>query len=105
MYSLSQALFSHWASFNVFSIEPLNLTYYLLILFLVYRLTKTIFERRAAVLALTVVALWPSFLMHTTQLLRDPLLIVAQGSGNQFVSQRLAGISLATSFESTRAND
>ena len=77
LYSLSQALFSHWTSFNVLSIEPLNLAYYLFILFLVYRLTETVFDRRAAVLALTVVALWPSFLMHTTQLLRDPLLITA----------------------------
>lgn len=75
LYSLSHALFSHWTSFNVLSIEPLNLAYYLFILFLVYRLTEIIFERRAAVLALTVVALWPSFLIHTTQLLRDPLLI------------------------------
>ena len=75
LYSLSHALFSHWTSFNVLSIEPLNLAYYLFVLFLVYQLTEIVFERRAAVLALTVVALWPSFLMHTTQLLRDPLLI------------------------------
>jgi 4-amino-4-deoxy-L-arabinose transferase-like glycosyltransferase len=77
LYSLSTALFTHWTSFNVLSIEPLNLAYYLFILFLVYRLTEIVFERRAAVLAVTVVALWPSFLMHTTQLLRDPLLITA----------------------------
>ncbi len=77
LYSLSQALFSHWTGFNVLTIEPLNLAYYLFILFLVYRLTETIFDRRAAALAMTVVALWPSFLMHTTQLLRDPLLITA----------------------------
>jgi 4-amino-4-deoxy-L-arabinose transferase-like glycosyltransferase len=75
LYSLSHVLFSHWTSFNVLSIEPLNLAYYLFILFLVYRLTETIFDRRAAVLALAVVALWPSFLVHTTQLLRDPLFI------------------------------
>jgi hypothetical protein len=75
LYSLSHALFSHWTSFSVLSIEPLNLTYYLFILFLVYRLTETVFNRRAAVLAVAVVALWPSFLMHTTQLLHDPLLI------------------------------
>ena len=77
LYSLSHALFSHWTSFSVLSIEPLNLTYYLFTLFLVYRLTETIFDRRAAVLAMAIVSLCPSFLMHTTQLLRDPLLITA----------------------------
>lgn len=75
LYALSHALFSPWTSFSVLSIEPLNLAYYPFILFLIYRLTETIFDRRAAVLAVAVVALWPSFLMHTTQLLRDPLLI------------------------------
>ena len=62
LYSLSHALFSHWTSFNVLSIEPLNLAYYLFILFLVYRLTEIIFDQRAAALAVTVVNHFNGFL-------------------------------------------
>lgn len=64
-------------AFSVVAIEPLNLIYYLSILLLVYRLGETVFCARSGILAAAVVALWPSFLLHTTQLLRDPLLICA----------------------------
>src|SRR5260370_3610389 len=76
-YSISHAVFSHWTSPNILTIEPFNLVYYLAILFLVYKLTEMVFDRPTAMLATIIVALWPSFLLHTTQLLRDPLLIVA----------------------------
>lgn len=76
-YSLSHFIFSRWAEPNVLTIEPLNLFYYLAILALVFKLAETLFDRRAGTLAMTVMALWPSFLLHTTQFLRDPLLISA----------------------------
>jgi 4-amino-4-deoxy-L-arabinose transferase-like glycosyltransferase len=76
-YGLSHFLFGRWFEPNVLTIEPANLIYYLAILALVYKLGKTIFDRRAGIMAMAVAALWPSFLVHTTQLLRDPLLIVA----------------------------
>jgi len=60
----------------VLTIEPLNLIYYLAILILVFKLGVATFTYRAGVIAATIVALWPSFLLHTTQLLRDPLLIL-----------------------------
>ena len=77
LYSLSFAVLHPLFGFTMLSVEPLNLLYYLLILVLVYKLCAEVFERRAALLAATVIALWPSFLLHTTQLLRDPLFIVA----------------------------
>jgi hypothetical protein len=76
LYSLPLAAVSHWTDFNVLTIEPLNLVYYLAILTLVFKLGKEVFDYRAALMAATIVALWPSFLLHTTQLLRDPLLLV-----------------------------
>ena len=77
LYSLPLAAVSHWTGFSVLAIEPLNLLYYLAILTLVFGLGKEIFDYRAGLLAATIVAVWPSLLLHTTQLMRDPLLIVA----------------------------
>src|SRR6266849_4100596 len=75
IYSLSQVLLSRWIGFNILSIEPINLLYYLAILAMVYKLAEGVFDRRAALLTATIVALWPTLLLHTTQPLRDPLLI------------------------------
>ena len=77
LYSLPLFAFYRWVGFNILTIEPLNLIYYLAILVLIFKLGETIFDYRAGLLAATVVGLWPSFLLHTTQLLRDPLLIAA----------------------------
>ncbi len=77
LYALPVAAVSRWMGFSVLAIEPLNLVYYLAILTLVFRLGKEIFDYRAGLLAAGIVAVWPSLLLHTTQLLRDPLLIVA----------------------------
>ena len=68
---------SRWFSFNILTIEPLNLIYYLAILILVFKLGEAVFDYRAGLIAAGIVALWPSFLLHTTQLLRDPLLVLA----------------------------
>lgn len=77
LYSLPLAIFYPGTGFNILAIEPLNLIYYLAILVLVFKLGELVFDYRAALLAAAIVALWPSFLIHTTQLLRDPLLICA----------------------------
>jgi hypothetical protein len=77
LYSLPLAIVSPWTSFNILIIEPLNLFYYLAILFFVFKITQAIFDFRTGIIAAAIVALWPSFLLHSTQLLRDPLLILA----------------------------
>ena len=77
LYSLPLAPISGWVNFNVLTIEPLNLFFYLAIVILVFKLGEAIFGYKAGLIAATVVALWPSLLLHTTQLLRDPLLILA----------------------------
>jgi hypothetical protein len=77
LYSLPHAIVSSRSDFNILTIEPLNLTYYLLLILLTYNLGQTLFNRHGGLLAASIVALWPSLLLHTTQLLRDPLLMVA----------------------------
>ena len=77
LYSLCFAALGRVFGFTVLGAEPLNLACYLATLVLVYRLATETFDARAGLLAAALVALWPSFLLHTTQLLKDPLFIVA----------------------------
>jgi len=72
-YSVCFALFG---GSNIVSAEPLNVLYYLLILVLVFELGREAFGRRAGLLAAAAVGLWPSLLLHTTQLLRDQLFLI-----------------------------
>lgn len=76
-YSLPLVPFPHWKTFSILAIEPVNLLYYLAILAMVFKIGERVFDYRSGLIAATVVALWPSLLLHTTQILRDPLLIVA----------------------------
>ncbi|HEX8775525.1 MAG TPA: hypothetical protein VF735_18290 [Pyrinomonadaceae bacterium] len=76
LYSLSFAVLSPLCGFTMLGVEPLNLFYYLSILILIFKLGEETFDRMTAMAATFIVALWPSFLLHTTQLLRDPLFIV-----------------------------
>ena len=76
LYSLSFALLGNILGYNILAAEPLNLLYYLGILTLVFWLGSTVFSRRAGLMAAVIVGLWPSFLVHTTQLIRDPLSIL-----------------------------
>jgi len=76
-YSLVGAPLQRWARVSVATLEPLNLIYYLLLLILVFKLGQEVFDRRAGLLAATIVGLWPSLLLHTTQIVKDPLLILA----------------------------
>jgi len=63
--------------YNILAVEPLNLVFYLAILVLVYLLGRQIFDSSTGFCAAAIVALWPSFLLHSTQLIRDSLAIVA----------------------------
>jgi len=75
LYSICFASFGALLGFNILSAEPLNLFYYLGILVLVYTLGCEIFGWRSALIASMLVALWPTFVLHTTQFLKDPLFI------------------------------
>jgi len=77
LYSLPVAALNGGTHIDILTIEPLNLIYYLAILVLVFELGEVIFSYRTSLMAAAAVAVWPSFLLHTTQLLRDPLLITA----------------------------
>lgn len=73
LYSIGFAVIGGFLGFNILSAEPLNLFCYLGILIFVYKVGNEIFDSRAALIGSGMVALWPSFLLHTTQLLKDPL--------------------------------
>lgn len=75
LHSLSFATFGSVLGHNVLGAEPLNLFYYLAILSCIYFIGREVFNVRTAFVAATIVALWPSFLFHSTQLIRDPLSI------------------------------
>jgi len=75
LYSVSFAVFGRMVGHNILAAEPFNLFYYLAILSCIYVLGREIFNARAGLLAAAIVAMWPSFLLHSTQLLRDPLSI------------------------------
>lgn len=76
LYSICFASFGAILGFNILSAEPFNLFCYLGILLLAYKLGNEMFDPRAALMASGMVALWPTFLLHTTQLLKDPLFIL-----------------------------
>lgn len=77
LYSLSFALFGPVFGPSVLSAEPLNLIYYLATLLLVFALGREAFGPREGLLAAWMAAaLLPSYLLHTTQLLKDPLFVV-----------------------------
>lgn len=75
LYSVSFAVFGKLVGHNILAAEPLNLFYYLSILVCVYVLGREVFNTQTGFIAGTIVALWPSFLFNTTQLMRDPLSI------------------------------
>lgn len=77
LYSISFALTSWLVGANVLAAEPFNLSYFVLMLASGFLLAREIFDHRIALAATGMVALWPSLLLHTTQLLRDALFIPA----------------------------
>jgi hypothetical protein len=97
-YSLCFATFGLVFGASVLSVEPLNGLCYLIILILVFHLAREFADWRVASGAAAAVALWPSFVLHTTQLLKDPLFIAAM-LAFVFVNVRL----LSTKFSWRRA--
>ena len=71
------ALLSPVFGYSTLSAEPYNLVCYLAIVALVFALGREVGGHRTGVLAAAVVALWPTFLLHTVQLLKDPFFITA----------------------------
>ena len=76
LYSICFALFAPLTGNNILAIEPINLLCYLGILVFVYKIAADTFNPRAALIAAALVALWPTLMLHTTQLLKDPIFIV-----------------------------
>ena len=77
LYSLSYAAFSPLFGRTILSVEPLNLLYYVATLLLVFALGREAYGPKAGLVAATMYLLMlPSFLLHTTQLLKDPLFVV-----------------------------
>ena len=75
LHSLSFAIFGKLLGHNILAAEPLNLFYYLAILICVYFIGREVFNAQTGFIAASIVALWPSFLFYSTQLIRDPLSI------------------------------
>jgi 4-amino-4-deoxy-L-arabinose transferase-like glycosyltransferase len=76
LYSIPFAIIGRVVGHNVLAAESLNLFYYLGTLTVVYLLGREIFNERAGLLAAGIVGVWPTFLLHSTQLIRDPLAIL-----------------------------
>ena len=75
--AVSFTLLNPLFGYSTLSAEPYNVICYLAIIALVFAFGSELGGRRAGVLAAVVVALWPTFLLHTLQLLKDPLFITA----------------------------
>jgi hypothetical protein len=73
--SLQFALLGPLTGYGTLSAEPFNLTCYLAVVGLALLLGREVGGRRAGQLAAGAIALWPTFLLHTLQLLKDPLFI------------------------------
>src|SRR5688572_16361467 len=118
LYSLLFATIGRVVGHNILAAEPLNLVYYLGILCCVYFLGREIFNARAGMLAAIIVAVWPSFLLHSTQMIRDSfailcllallltltLLVRRQFSWRAGLATGVAGAALVTLFWVLRGN-
>ena len=82
---------------TVLSAEPVNSFFYLAVLILVFQLGQELFNRRTGYVVAAAVAVWPSFVLHTTQLLRDPMFIAGM------LAFTLAAVRLLTRSFSWRA--
>lgn len=76
LHSLAFATFGKVLGHNILAVEPFNLLYYLGILSCIYFLGREIFNAQTGLLAAFIVGLWPSFLIYSTQLMRDSLAIL-----------------------------
>jgi len=69
--SLLFALFGN----STLAVEPLNLVCYLAVVGLVFAIGREVGGDRVGLAAAVIIALWPTFVLHTTQFLKDPLFI------------------------------
>jgi 4-amino-4-deoxy-L-arabinose transferase-like glycosyltransferase len=118
VYAAAFATFGKLLGHNILAAEPVNLFYYLAILSCVYVLGSEIFNCRTGLLAATIVGAWPSFLLHSTQLIRDPLailcflalmivlvlLLTREFEWRRAIGVGIAGALLVTLFWLTRGN-
>jgi hypothetical protein len=77
LYSFAFVFPGSIVGYNTLAAEPLNLIYFLAVLTLVYLLGQEIFDSTTGFRAAVVIAVWPSFVLHSAQLIRDSLAIVA----------------------------
>ena len=117
-HSLSFMIFGWLFGYNILSAEPLNLFYYLAILSCIYLLGRELFDAQTGLLAAVIVGVWPTFLLHSTQLIRDPLsilcllalmLVLTMVLGREFAWRNavligVAGAILVTLFWLARGN-
>jgi hypothetical protein len=73
--SIQFALLGPLFGYGTLSAEPFNLICYIAVLGLTLALGREVGGGRAGLFAAVVVALWPTYLLHTMQLLKDPLFI------------------------------
>lgn len=76
LHSVSFMMFGWLLGYNILGAEPLNLFYFLGILTCIYFLGRELFDAQTGLLAAAIVGVWPTFLLHSTQLIRDPLSIL-----------------------------
>ncbi len=62
---------------GILAAEPLNLLCYLAIVVLTFAIGRETCDQRAGLVAAVVVGVWPTLVLHTTQLLKDPPFIAA----------------------------
>jgi hypothetical protein len=76
LHSLSFMIFGSVLGYNILGAEPLNLFYFLAILSCIYFLGRELFDAQTGLCAAAIICVWPTFLLHSTQLIRDPLSIL-----------------------------
>ena len=76
LYSLLFATAGRLLGHNILAAEPLNLIYYLGILVCVYLLGAELFNAHTGLVAAIITGAWPSFLVVSTQFLRDSLSVL-----------------------------
>jgi len=74
LYTLCYMIFAR-LGLSTLVYEPLNALLFIAILFFVFNLGRITFDAKTGLVAAAIVALWPSFLVTTTQPLKDPLFI------------------------------
>src|ERR1041384_7384199 len=118
LHSVSFMMFGWLSVYNILGAEPLNLFYFLAILSCIYFLGRELFDAQTGLLAATIVSVWPTFLLHSTQLIRDPLsiacllalmLVLTTVLSREFASGNailigVAGAALVTLFWLARGN-